>query len=55
VEKVLYGGEFRYPPADELPEMLREAGFTDVRSRAPPNAVAFDRSLQQSGILVRLQ
>ena len=55
VEEVLHGGEVRYPAADELLEMLREAGFTDVRSRALPGAVAFARNLQQSGILARLQ
>jgi ubiquinone/menaquinone biosynthesis C-methylase UbiE len=55
VEKVLYGDEVRCPTAGELPQMLHEAGFTDVRSWMLPDAVTFAQSLQQSGTLTRLR
>jgi len=55
IEKAIYSGEDRSLAARELTPLLHEIGFVDVRSWALPNAVIFARSLQEDGVLQRLQ
>jgi len=54
VERATYSGEHRSIAANELPQLLEHAGFTEVTYWAVPDGRAFAESLEQSGILHRL-
>ncbi|MBI3979327.1 MAG: class I SAM-dependent methyltransferase [Chloroflexi bacterium] len=54
VERAEYAGEDRSLAASEFPGLLVQAGFAEVRSWALPDGVAFARSLQEYGVLARL-
>ena len=55
IEKVIYSGQDRSLAAEELPALLRNAGFTAFTSWGLPDAVEFAINLKQAGVLSHLQ